>query len=103
MVAEGQNSWARRTAVLTGDCLLLFGEKEYEDLGVAPRNKIALRTASVGQLVEIPSVSYPMGVAELAFSVSLGDVALFWIRAAAQGLTRRLHLSLVTAQRSSAS
>ena len=103
MVAEGRNAWARRTAVLTADCLLLFGEKEYEDLGVAPRNKIALRTASVGQLVEIPSVSYPVGVAELAFSVSTGDVALFWIRATTQGLTRQLHLSVLTTQRSSAS
>jgi hypothetical protein len=103
MVAEGQQAWARRTVVLRGDCLLMFGEKEFEALGVAPRIKIALRTASVGQLVEIPSASQPMGVAELAFSVSAGDVALFWVRAADQRLTRQLHLSVLTAQRSSAS
>ena len=104
MVAEGQHPWAKRTAVLRGDCLLLFGEKEYEALGVAPRNKIALRTASVGQLVEIPAVSHPTGAAELAFSVSAGDAALFWIRVAAnQGRTRDLHLAVLTTQRSSVS
>eukprot|EP01043_Picozoa_sp_COSAG02_P057093 COSAG02_NODE_6876_length_3315_cov_2.046671_1_plen_848_part_00 len=103
MVAEGQQAWARRTVILRGDCLLMFGEKEYEALGVAPRIKIALRTASVGQLVEIPSASHPVGVVELAFSVSAGDVALFWVRAADQRLTRQLHLSVLTAQRSSAS
>lgn len=104
MAAEGQHPWAKRTAVLRGDCLLLFGEKEYEMLGVAPRNKIALRTASVGQLVEIPAVSHPTGAAELAFSVSAGDATLFWIRVAAdQGGTRDLHLAVLTTQRSSVS
>lgn len=103
MVAEGQHAWARRTAVLRGDCLLFFGEREYVQLGVAPRNNVSLRTALVGQLVEIPSISHPMGVTEIAFSVSSGDMALFWIRAVDSRLTRQLHLSVLTAQRSSGS
>lgn len=112
MVAHGQQAWAKRTAVLRGDCLLFFGEKEFEALGLAPRSNITLRTALVGQLVEIPSPSvshshsHPLGAAtvELAFSVSTGDTAaLFWIRAADQERTRGLHLSVLTAQRAIAS
>ena len=101
MVAEGQQAWAKRTVVLKEDCIMFFGEREFEELGKGPRSRITLRTALIGQLVQIPSATQPMGAEELAFSVAAGD-KLFWVRASDQELTRQLHITCFTSQRGAA-